>query len=305
MLIVKTAFTLTIAAFAIIGAEQPVLADTLPVAVNSKALDTEARNLLTRYTKCLDRNDVSPCGALFAEDGSLFYYKGRDAIIARMAKDAAADGVTSRKVGNIFVVQEGPDKASMTSDMTVTHKTQAGAWIDRATYRYLDKLTRVNGVWLLSHRETTPIGFQYNFGGANARASGSANAAKSSDQFEDEARQLIATYRACFELKKPPICVANLFAEDGSLNHTKGRDAIASLVSQETTPDFSSYQLVSDTSFKRTGPNEGSSISETMSYRKGPTADMVWSASDRYFDQFVFIDGKWLFSHREVLPVGR
>jgi hypothetical protein len=262
--------------------------------------EDDARALLIRYGECLDRRDRVACQQLFAPDGGLYFYKGRAAIGERLSKESES-GAGSHQIVNVKFLPDGPDVAGVTSEMIVTRGSGrakfGGDAIDRITYRYLDRITRIDGTWLFSHREAFPIAFQH---GRKAQPE-----REPDPSFAWAARNLIGAYAECIDAHKPPACVADLFAAGGGLNQVSGRAAIMALIARVPTPNSSVSEVDSNPIFHQESPNRGSAVTDAMFYQKGDAAEAVWTARDRYFDQFILVDGKWLFSHREIAPVGQ
>ena len=115
------------------------------------------RDLLARYCERLDEYDIDGVAACFSEDAVADYgagrggeIHGRDAIAARIRNGQAAFRRTHHQLGQIRIRLDG-DVAHTTSYQMTWHELESGRK-DLVCLRYLDRLVKRDGEWLIAHR---------------------------------------------------------------------------------------------------------------------------------------------------------
>lgn len=114
-------------------------------------------DLLARYCERLDEYDIDGVAACFGEDAVTDYgagrggeVTGRDAIAARIAKGQAQFRRTHHQLGQIRV-RFDDEGADVTSYQMTWHELASGK-IDVVCLRYLDRVRRYDGEWLIARR---------------------------------------------------------------------------------------------------------------------------------------------------------
>lgn len=114
-------------------------------------------DLLARYCECLDEYDIDGVAACFANDAVADYgagrggtLHGRDAIRQRIADGQAGFVRTHHQLGQIRIRLDG-DRAEAISYQMTWHQLASGK-IDVVCLRYLDRLDKVDGDWLIGQR---------------------------------------------------------------------------------------------------------------------------------------------------------
>ena len=124
-------------------------------------LDTRAiEQLMIRYADRIDANDPEGAAACYTEDGIGKYwgtFQGRKDIAARLRKILDGFATTSHHLSNVSIRLDG-DRATAMSYVYAFHRL-AGT-NDPLHYwgRWVDKLVRIDGQWLLAEREVVGIG---------------------------------------------------------------------------------------------------------------------------------------------------
>lgn len=121
-------------------------------------LDRQRINdLLAEYCQCLDEYDIEGVAACFSDDAVADYgagrggeIRGREAIAKRIAKGQAAFRRTHHQLGQVRIRLDGPNAKSTSYQMT-WHELQSGKK-DLVCLRYLDRLRRFDGKWLITYR---------------------------------------------------------------------------------------------------------------------------------------------------------
>ncbi len=121
-------------------------------------LDRERiRDLLARYCERLDEYDIDGVAACFAKDAITDYgagrggeVRGRDAIAARIRRGQAPFKRTHHQLGQIRISLFG-ERAETTSYQMTWHELGSGKK-DLVCLRYVDRLVRLEGEWLIEHR---------------------------------------------------------------------------------------------------------------------------------------------------------
>jgi SnoaL-like domain len=121
-------------------------------------------DVLNRYFQGIDRHDFGQVRSCFSEDIKAIHHnspviEGLDNLIPELEKRAHANGmrVMTHFMGNINVTMIGADTAlAETSALSFhVHEKESGNEIDMRSLRYLDKLKRVEGKWLICERRHT------------------------------------------------------------------------------------------------------------------------------------------------------
>ena len=116
--------------------------------------------LMVRYAHCIDANDPEGAAACFTEDGIGKYWgvsKGRKEIAARLAKILDLFSATSHHLSNINIQLDG-DQATAMSYVYAYHRMAETNEPMHYWGRWVDRLVRVDGGWLLAEREVVGIG---------------------------------------------------------------------------------------------------------------------------------------------------
>ena len=122
----------------------------------------EICNLIARYNQTGDANDAHGYAGTFAEDGAIagvgYSFAGRAAILAwKIARSPGAGPATGplfrrHHVTTTRITRDGPDRASGLVYWLVI--TEIG--LDHSGF-YTDSYVRVNGEWLIGHRQVTIV----------------------------------------------------------------------------------------------------------------------------------------------------
>ena len=114
-------------------------------------------DLLARYCERLDEYDIDGVAACFSEDAVTDYgagrggeIAGREAIAQRIAKGQAAFTRTHHQMGQMRIRLDG-DRAESNSYQMTWHELPSGKK-DLVCLRYVDRLEKVEGEWLIARR---------------------------------------------------------------------------------------------------------------------------------------------------------
>ncbi len=115
------------------------------------------RDLLARYCERLDEYDIEAVAACFTEDAVTDYgagrggeVRGRKQIAGRIAAGQALFRRTHHQLGQIRI-RLNDDHAESTSYQMTWHELPSGK-LDLVCLRYLDRLDKLSGEWLINHR---------------------------------------------------------------------------------------------------------------------------------------------------------
>ncbi|MFN3231606.1 MAG: nuclear transport factor 2 family protein [Alphaproteobacteria bacterium] len=118
------------------------------------------KKLMVRYAERIDANDPEGAAACFAEDGIGHYwgeYQGRDAIAERLVDILDAFAATSHHLSNVMLEIDG-DTATGLSYVYAFHRYAHNFEPMHYWGRWVDKLVKVDGVWLFAEREVVGVG---------------------------------------------------------------------------------------------------------------------------------------------------
>ncbi len=123
-----------------------------------EVLDREhIRDLLARYCERLDEYDIEGVAACFAEDAVTDYgagrggeVRGREAIAERIRQGQAPFRRTHHQLGQVRIRLSG-NHADVTSYQMTWHELESGRK-DLVCLRYVDRVVRDGGEWLIAYR---------------------------------------------------------------------------------------------------------------------------------------------------------
>ena len=119
--------------------------------------DAEIRNIVALYAQRLDGNDPDAFVDLFTEDGrfvsSTNDQTGREALRKFVERTYASRGdKQSRRLSGNVVVHLNGDTAEASCDNVVFQRVGDAPWRVSAVSRYVDRLVRQNGRWLIKEK---------------------------------------------------------------------------------------------------------------------------------------------------------